>query len=69
MPGRSAGHPRISTKRIKTWMAGTSPAMTRTIFASANFGLTLFYESDKPLDVLDRRVGLNAMAQIENEGA
>jgi hypothetical protein len=29
MPGRSAGHPRISAVSIgKSWMAGTSPAMT-----------------------------------------
>src|SRR6266540_89618 len=31
MPGRSPGHPRISGQASKTWMAGTSPAMTRDI--------------------------------------
>jgi hypothetical protein len=36
MPGRSAGHSRISAQQMKTWMAGTSPVMTRKERADAN---------------------------------
>ncbi len=29
MPGRSAGHPRLRLQHSQSWMAGTSPAMTK----------------------------------------
>jgi 4-oxalocrotonate tautomerase len=30
MPGLAPGHPRLDNENLKTWMAGTSPAMTKT---------------------------------------
>src|SRR5262245_53432512 len=31
-----AGHPRISRRSLKAWMAGTSPAMTRCVLAATS---------------------------------
>jgi len=63
MPGLDPGIQSDPLGANDLWIAGSSAAMTYFLF-----NLCL-HQADQPLDMGDRGLGLNAMTEIENEGA